>query len=52
MTHLPFVAASYTLGVLLPVIYAVAAFQRTRRAARRLASIDTRRPRQRSSLPA
>lgn len=52
MTHLPFVAASYALGVLLPVIYAGAAFQRTRRATRRLAAIDTRRPRSRGSLRA
>ena len=45
MTHLPFVAASYALGVLLPAAYAVAAWHRMRLAARRLASIPrVRRP--------
>lgn len=50
MTHLPFVAASYALGVLLPAIYAIAAVQRTRRATRRLASVDTRRTRSHGRL--
>ena len=39
MTHLPFVAASYALGVLLPAGYAIAAWRRMRLAGRRLASI-------------
>jgi hypothetical protein len=43
MTHLPFVAASYALGVLLPAGYAIAAWHRMRLASRRLANIP--RPR-------
>jgi hypothetical protein len=39
MTHLPFVAASYALGVLLPATYAIAAWRRMRLAGRRLAAI-------------
>lgn len=42
MTHLPFVAAAYALGILIPVGYAVAAFQRVAVARRKLASIDPR----------
>ena len=42
MTHLPFIAASYALGVLLPAAFAVAAFLRMRTAQRRLAAIDPR----------
>ena len=42
MTHLSFIAASYGLGVLLPVAYAVAAFQRVSAARRKLASLDPR----------
>jgi hypothetical protein len=44
MTHVPFIATSYALGVLLPGVYAIAAFRRVRRAARRLAAVDPRRP--------
>ncbi len=39
MTHLPFVAAAYALGVLLPAVYGVAAWRRMRLARRRLAAI-------------
>ncbi len=39
MTHLPFVAASYALGVLLPAAYAIAAWRRMQLASRRLAAI-------------
>jgi hypothetical protein len=39
MTHLPFVAASYAAGVLLPAGYAIAAWRRIRLASRRLAAI-------------
>jgi cytochrome c biogenesis protein CcdA len=42
VTHLTFVAAAYTLGVLVPLAYALAAFQRTSAAKRKLAAIDTR----------
>lgn len=42
MTHLPFVAAAYALGVLVPIAYALAAFQRATAARRKLASIDPR----------
>ncbi|MCL2427734.1 MAG: hypothetical protein FWD12_00710 [Alphaproteobacteria bacterium] len=53
MTHLPFVAASYALGIVLPGAFALAAWRRMGVAARRLAAIDTRRPiRQRIGDPA
>lgn len=42
MTHLPFVAASYALGVLIPAGFGVSAFLRMRSATRRLAAIDPR----------
>jgi hypothetical protein len=42
MTHLPFIAASYALGVLIPGGFAIAALRRMRTAARRLATIDPR----------
>ena len=45
MTHLPYVVASYALGVLIPGSFAFAALFRVRRAARRLAAIDRRRRR-------
>lgn len=43
MTHLPFIAASYALGLLIPVWFAATAWTRMRTAARKLAAIDTRR---------
>jgi hypothetical protein len=43
MTHLPYIVASYALGVLVPASYALAAFLRMRKARRRLAAIDMRR---------
>ena len=42
MDHLPYIAASYALGVLIPGIFAVAAYLRVGSARRRLAAIDTR----------
>jgi len=42
MDHLPYIAASYALGVLIPGCFAVAAFLRVGAARRRLAAIDTR----------
>ena len=42
MTHLPFIAASYGLGVVIPVGFAVAAIVRAGAARRRLALIDPR----------
>jgi len=42
MTHLPFIAASYALGVLIPLLFGVAAFTRMGAARRRLAAIDPR----------
>ncbi len=42
MTHLPYIAGSYALGVLIPGGFAVAAWTRMRMAARRLAAIDPR----------
>jgi hypothetical protein len=45
MTHLPYIAASYALGVLVPGWFGVAAFLRMRTAQRRLAALDNRRSR-------
>jgi hypothetical protein len=42
MTHLPFIAASYALGVLIPLVFGIAAFTRMGSARRRLAAIDPR----------
>ena len=38
MTHLPFIAASYVLGVLVPLVFGIAAFTRMGTAGRRLAA--------------
>ena len=43
MTHLPYIAAAYALGVLVPATFATGAFLRMRAAQRRLAAIDPRR---------
>jgi hypothetical protein len=45
MTHLPYIAASYALGLIIPGGFALSAWTRMRRAARRLGAIDTRRRR-------
>jgi hypothetical protein len=45
MTHLPFIAAAYALGILIPVAFAVDAFRRMGAAKRRLDAIDPRRNR-------
>lgn len=45
MSFLPYVAASYTLGVLVPAGFALAAWRRMRGATARLAAIDPRRAR-------
>ena len=42
MTHLPFIAAAYSLGVLIPIGFGLAAFQRMTAARRKLAAIDPR----------
>ena len=42
MTHLPFVAASYLLGTLVPAAFAVGAWRRLAQARRRLAAVDPR----------
>ena len=42
MTHLPFIAAAYGLGVGVPLVLAVLSWQRLSRAQRRLAAIDPR----------
>jgi hypothetical protein len=39
MSHLPFVAGSYAIGVVLPAAFAIAAWRRMRLAGRRLAAI-------------
>ncbi len=47
MTHLPFIAASYALGVGIPAWLSVAAALRLGRARRRLAAVDPRQGAQR-----
>jgi heme exporter protein D len=42
MTHLPYIAATYGLAVLMAVGFALSAWLRLRRARRRLAAIDPR----------
>jgi hypothetical protein len=42
MTHLPYIAGSYALGLLIPGGLAWAAWARMRAAARKLAAIDPR----------
>ena len=42
MTHLPFVAAAYALGIAVPLAFGLAAALRMQAAARRLAAIDPR----------
>lgn len=48
MTHLPYVAISYVLAVLLPIAFGLDAWRRTRQARRRLAAIDPRQNRDRT----
>jgi hypothetical protein len=45
MTHLPFIVASYALGLLIPGAYGIAAYVRMRGARVRLAAIDPRQHR-------
>jgi len=42
VTHLPYIAGAYALGLLIPGGFAIAAWTRMRAAARRLAAIDPR----------
>jgi hypothetical protein len=42
MSYLPYIAASYTLGVVIPVAFALSAVLRTGRARRRLAAVGSR----------
>ncbi len=42
MTHLPYIAGSYALGLLVPAGFAISAWIRVRAAARRLAAIAPR----------
>jgi len=42
MDHLPYIAGSYALGILIPGILAITAFLRVGAARRRLAAIDPR----------
>jgi hypothetical protein len=42
MTHLPFIAASYALAVIVPGWLAVSAWSRLGRARKRLAALDPR----------
>ena len=43
MTHLPYIAASYALGIMVPMGFGLAAWLRLRAATRRLALVDPRR---------
>jgi hypothetical protein len=52
MTHWPFIAASYALGVLIPLVFGIAAFTRMGTARRRLALIDPRVGRPGANRPA
>jgi hypothetical protein len=45
VTHLPFIVASYALGVVIPGTFMIAAFLRMGTAKRRLATLDPRRRR-------
>ena len=45
MSHLPFIAVAYALGVLVPIGFAIDAFRRMSAARRRLAAIDPRQHR-------
>lgn len=45
MTHLPYVAAAYALGIAVPAAFALTAWRRLEAARRRLAAIDPRAPR-------
>jgi hypothetical protein len=47
VTHLPFIALSYALGVAVPVAFAAEAWLRMRTAKRRLAAVEPRRRRER-----
>jgi hypothetical protein len=42
VNHLPYIAASYAIGILIPAGFALAAFLRVGAARRRLAAIDPR----------
>ena len=42
MTHLPYVAASFGLGLAVPLAFAAGAWQRLTHARRRLAQVDPR----------
>ena len=42
MTHLPYIAASFGLGLAVPALFAAGAWQRLARARRRLAQVDPR----------
>ncbi len=42
MTHIPFIAVAYALGILVPVGYAIAAYVRMGSARRKLTAIDPR----------
>jgi cytochrome c biogenesis protein CcdA len=48
MNHLAFILAAYTIGVLMPSAFAVAAWTRMVRATRRLLAIDPRQQRNRA----
>ncbi len=42
MSYLPYIAAAYTLGVVIPVVLGLSAVLRASRARRRLAAVDPR----------
>jgi cytochrome c biogenesis protein CcdA len=42
VTHLPYVASAYALGLLVPIVFGATAWTRAAAARRRLAAIDPR----------
>jgi type IV secretory pathway TrbD component len=46
MTHLPFIAGAYVLGVAIPLVFGLSAWQRAAAARRKLAAIDPRQARE------
>jgi len=46
MTHLPYIAAAYAIGIVVPLFFTIDSLLRVRSAQRKLDAIDPRRGRQ------